>query len=113
MPGSLVLLVSVGRLRRAAIDDVRAIWFTLLASALYVGAMSLGANKADRFIFPAYFFIGTAGAVVAVRRWGRIDRWAHRLAALPSYALPLAWLLLFLLALASEHRLPQVKLWRS
>ena len=113
VPGSLVLIASVGCLRRAAPDDVRRIWFPVLASALYVGAMSLGANKADRFIFPAYFFVGVAGAVVAVRRWDRIDRLARGLASLPVYALPLAWFLLFLLALASEHRLPHVKLWRS
>lgn len=113
MPGSLALLLSVGRARNAAIEDRRGLLFALLAAAVYVAAMSLGANKADRFIFPAYFLVGTAGALVAIRRWPGVDRVAQRLAALPPHALPLAWLLFFILTLATERRLPYVKLWST
>lgn len=113
MPGSLVLLLSVRRLRRMSGPEVRRISFVLLAAAAYVGAMSLGVNKADRFIFPAYFFVGIAGAIVAMRRWTVVDLRARRLAALPPYALPLAWLLLFMLTFATEGHLPYVKFWRS
>jgi 4-amino-4-deoxy-L-arabinose transferase-like glycosyltransferase len=113
MPGSLVLLLSMGRLRRLSARDVRRVSFVLLAAAVYVGAMSLGANKADRFIFPAYFLVGIAGAIVAMRRWTTVDQWARRLAALPSYALPLAWLALFILTFATEGHLPYLKFWRS
>lgn len=113
LPGSLVLLVSAGRLRHATPDERRAASFALLAAAAYVAAMSLGASKADRFIFPAYFIIGAAGALVAMRRWNGVDRLARRLAALPVYGLPLAWLSLFILTLATEGRLPYVKFWTS
>lgn len=113
MPGSLVLLLSAGRLRRLSARDGRRVCFVLLAAAAYVGAMSLGANKADRFIFPAYFFVGIAGAIVAMRRWTVVDRWARRLAALPPYALPIAWLVLFILTFATEAHLPYLKFWRS
>ncbi|MSO46081.1 MAG: hypothetical protein EXQ59_04865 [Acidobacteria bacterium] len=113
IPGSLVLLLSAGRLRNATPAERRAVSFALLAAAAYVAAMSLGANKADRFIFPAYFIVGTAGALVAMRRWNGVDRLARRLAALPADGLPLAWLSLFILTLATERRLPYVKFWTS
>ncbi len=113
LPGSLVLLLSAGRWRHAAPAERRAVSFALLAAAAYVAAMSLGAFKADRFIFPAYFIVGTAGALVAMRRWPGVDRLGRRLAAVPVYGLPLAWLLLFILTLATDRRLPYVKLWTS
>ena len=113
LPGSLALLVSAGHARQTSSEDRRAILFALLAAAAYVAAMSLGSNRADRFIFPAYFLVGSAGAVVAMRRWPGVDGVARRLAALPPYSLPLAWLLLFMLTLATERRLPYIKLWSS
>jgi hypothetical protein len=113
MPGSLALLLNAPRLRYASAGARRSMAFALLTAALYVAAMSLGANKADRFIFPAYFSVGTVGAVVAVRRWDWAHRLATRLAASPPYVLPLVWLGLFMLGLATEHRLPRVKLWTS
>ena len=42
--------------------------FAVATGALYVTVMSIGANRADRFIFPAYVILGTAGAGVAVRQ---------------------------------------------
>jgi hypothetical protein len=108
IPGSLVLLLSGSRLPTATPRERGAVSFALLAAAAYVGAMSLGANKADRFIFPAYFSVGVAGAIVAMRRWQGVDRLARRLATLPAYALPIAWLSLFILTLATERRLPYI-----
>ena len=102
-----------GRIRRLSARDGRRVCFVLLTAAAYVGAMSLGANKADRFIFPAYFFVGIAGAIVAMRRWTAVDQWARRLAALPPYALPIAWLVLFILTFATEGHLPYLKFWRA
>ncbi len=113
IPGSVVLLLSVRRLATASAAARRAASFALLAAAVYVVAMSIGANKADRFIFPAYFFVGTLGAVVAMRRWNVVNRVALRVAALPPYTLPLVWLGLFMLGLATEYRLPRIKLWTS
>ena len=109
-PGSWVLLWLSRRARAVSFDELRPVYFAVLAAAIYVLAMSLGANRADRFIFPAYFFVGIAGAVVAMRRWTRVQAFAYRLAALPPYALPVAWLLLFILTLVTTPRLPYVKL---
>lgn len=102
VPGSLVVLLSAGRRRRAASTERRGVWFAVLVAAMYVAAMSVGTNKADRFIFPAYFVVGIAGAVVAMRRWHQVDALARRLASFPSYALPLAWLALVLVTLATN-----------
>jgi hypothetical protein len=99
MPGSFVLLWSASRGQYASRRDRQGVWFAILATAMYVGAFSLGANRADRFIFPTYFFVGVAGAVVASRRWKTVDAVARRLDSLPAYALPLGWLVLFLLTL--------------
>jgi 4-amino-4-deoxy-L-arabinose transferase-like glycosyltransferase len=51
-------------------------------AALYVALFSLSDRKAERYIFPAYFFAGGAGAVAAIRQWPtlravveRLDRW--------------------------------------
>jgi hypothetical protein len=112
VPGSLVLLASAPRFRRLRTDEARRVLFVALAAAAYVCAMSLGANKADRFIFPAYFLVGVAGAIVAMRRWTRVESWARKVAALPGYALPLAWLALFLLTFVTEGHLPYLKFWR-
>ena len=78
-------------------------------AAAYVAVMSLGATRAERFILPAYFALGVAGALVAVRRWGFAARLADRVAGLPPFALPLAWLLLILAALPFELYVPYVK----
>jgi hypothetical protein len=114
LPGSLGLIVSVAWLRqRARVTWRGPVTFAILVAATYVVVMSLGANKADRFIFPAYFAVGIAGTVVAARRWASIGRAAQRLADLPVYVLPLVWLVLFLVGVAAEHQLPRVKFWTT
>lgn len=114
VPGTLALIVAVVRPRK--VDKVRGrevggLYFAMGVAIVYVAAMSLGQNKADRFIFPAYFFVGVTGALVAMRRWEGVDRFAQRLARLPPHALPLAWLLLYLVALPFELNVPYVKFW--
>jgi 4-amino-4-deoxy-L-arabinose transferase-like glycosyltransferase len=113
LPGSLVLLISASRARLASTPARRRLVFALTTTAAYIGAMSVGANRAERFIFPAFFIIGSAGAVVAMRRWPRVDRAALRLASAAPYALPLAWLGLFMLTLATSQGLPYVEIWSS
>jgi hypothetical protein len=110
LPGSLVVAGAARRFTDASAESRRAVLFVLLAAATYVATMSLGANKAERFIFPVYFLIAALGTVVAVREWSGVDRVARRLAALPPYSLPAAWLALFVLTLAIARYLPYVKL---
>ena len=86
-----------------------AVLFPLAVAALYVGVMSLGANRADRFIFPAYFAVGVTGAVVAIRRWPRVDDLARRIARFEPYGTPILWLVLFLVTFATASRLPYVQ----
>jgi peptidoglycan/LPS O-acetylase OafA/YrhL len=114
LPGSISLLLALVRKTTTSCCEpsrrqVQALFFAVCTSAMYVAALSLGRNKADRFIFPAYFILGVAGSLVAVHRWERVNRLAQRLARLPPYALPLMWLALFLLALPFELYVPYVK----
>ena len=53
--------------------------FTAAALALYVGLFSLSGRRADRYIFPAYYVVGAAGAVAALRSLPRLRRLALRL----------------------------------
>ena len=46
---------------------------------LYVGAFSLFDRRADRYVFPAYYAVGAAGAVWALSRASRFVRFATRL----------------------------------
>jgi hypothetical protein len=46
---------------------------------LYVGLFSLSDRLADRYIFPAYYAVGCAGAVAAVRMFPRFRRFVERL----------------------------------
>jgi len=49
------------------------------ALLLYVGVFSLFDRRADRYVFPAYYLVGAAGAVAAIRRWPALRRVAERL----------------------------------
>jgi hypothetical protein len=114
-PGTLALLVAAARPRRVRASrtgsrqNLQGLCFAIAAAAAYVGVMSLGATRAERFILPAYFAAGIAGALVAIRRWNGPARVADRLADLPPFAVPLAWLLLLLAALPFELYVPYVK----
>jgi hypothetical protein len=88
---------------------VQGLCFAVGAAAAYVAVMSLGATRAERFVLPAYFFLGVAGTLVAVRRWHGPARIADRLANLRPPVLALAWLLLVLAALPFELFVPYVK----
>jgi hypothetical protein len=76
---------------------------------MYIGAFSLSDRRADRYIFPAYYAVGAAGAVVALRSWPWLRALAMRLdrAWLPAAA----WSALFLAHLvAGRLGLPTIKL---
>lgn len=85
--------------------------FAAAASGLLVAAFALADRKADRFIFPAYFILGAAGAVTAVRCWPRLSR---IVGALDRPWVPAAiFLAMFLLRLVSGSHLPRLTFWRS
>ena len=54
-------------------------WFALVTALVLAGAFSLAHRKADRYIFPAYFFIAAAGAGPALRLAPRLTRFARTL----------------------------------
>jgi len=56
-----------------------AVAFVAGALLLYVGVFSLFDRRADRYVFPAYYLVGAAGAVAGVRRWPALRRVAERL----------------------------------
>jgi len=92
-----------GVTRSESFDGLR---FAVLASALLIAAFAAADRRADRFIFPAYFFFGAAGAVLATRWSPRLSRVVDRL---DRPWVPAAfWMALFLLRLASGPHLPRL-----
>lgn len=90
-------------------DTRAAVLFSTAAALMYIGAFSLSDRRADRYIFPAYYAVGAAGAVVALRSWPWLRALAMRLdrAWLPAAA----WSALFLAHLvAGRLGLPTIKL---
>jgi len=84
--------------------------FSLAAVALYVGLFSLSDRRADRYIFPAYYAVGAAGGVTALRIVPPLRRLAERLDRpwLPA----VVWAAAFAAHLfAGRLGLPTVKLW--
>jgi 4-amino-4-deoxy-L-arabinose transferase-like glycosyltransferase len=113
-PGTLALLVAAATSRRGSWRivtprEARGLYFALCVAAAYVAVMSLGATRAERYILPADFAVGVAGALVAVRRWAWCARVAARLPTLRPYALPFAWMVLILAALPFELYVPYVR----
>jgi hypothetical protein len=53
--------------------------FAVGLTLLYVVAFSLSARRADRYVFPAYYAVGAAGAVLALSRSVRLRAAAERL----------------------------------
>jgi 4-amino-4-deoxy-L-arabinose transferase-like glycosyltransferase len=82
--------------------DAREVWglvFAVLAAALTIGLMSFSDRRADRFIFPVYFVVAAAGAVVAMR-WSPLM--ARVVAVMDRPWVPAAvWLALLCLRLAT------------
>ena len=72
---------------------------------------SLSDRHADRYIFPAYFLVGIAGAAIGLQRSARVRRLAAAVERLRPFEQAAAWLLLTLLALAARFiNLPRVQL---
>jgi Dolichyl-phosphate-mannose-protein mannosyltransferase len=86
-------------------------WFALAVAGLYLVLFSLSDRRADRYIFPAYYALGAAGAVVALRRWPWLRRLAERVDRRPFAPAALFGLLFVLHVAAGRLGLPTVKLW--
>jgi 4-amino-4-deoxy-L-arabinose transferase-like glycosyltransferase len=84
--------------------------FALAVAALYVGLFSLSERRADRYVFPAYYAIGAAGAVAGLRLLPALRRLVARL---DRPWLPAAvWAGTFAAHLfAGRLGLPTIKLW--
>ncbi len=121
-PWSIVALVALWKWRAAsstgaaapapaASADARAgVWFAAAVVLLYLGAFSLSDRRADRYIFPAYYAIGAAGAVAALRLSAWLRRLVERLDR--PWVPAAAWCALFAAHLfAGRLGLPTVKLW--
>ncbi len=84
--------------------------FALAATVLYVGLFSLSDRRADRYLFPAYYVVGAAGGVAALRASTVLARVAG---ALDRPWVPAAvWAVAFAAhVLAGRLGLPTVKVW--
>jgi hypothetical protein len=99
--------------RDAAADPLamRGLLFAVTASFVLLVLFSFSDRKADRFIFPAYYFMAAAGGVAAIRSAPALSRAVDRL---DRPWVPAAfWIGLFLLRLATGTHLPQFTFWRS
>jgi hypothetical protein len=86
--------------------DLGGLVFVAVTAALVVVLMAFSDRRADRFIFPAYFLVAAAGAVVAAR-WSPF--FARVVATVDRPWVPAAvWLALFLLRLATGAHLPRL-----
>jgi len=84
--------------------------FVAATVVLYVGLFSLSDRRADRYIFPAYYAVGAAGGVAALRAMPRLARLAG---SLDRPWVPAAvWAATFAVHLfAGRLGLPTVKVW--
>ena len=91
--------------------DTRGLLFAVTASVLLIVLFSFSDRKADRFIFPAYYFIAGAGGVAAIRYSPLLSRMVNRLDR--PWVPAACWMALFLLRLITGSHLPQFTFWRS
>lgn len=98
---------------READDDtgLQGMWFAIVAAVALTAAFSLAHRKADRYIFPVYFFIAGGGSGAALRRWPRLQRFA---ANADRAWLPAAlYVVLVVITLVSTGKLPRFTFWRT
>ena len=96
MPWSLVAIAAVvpamrARLTRGPGDWVRFAGFAALVTIALVAARDA---RADRYVFPAYFFAASAGVIVACARWPRAATWADGLDRMWPWGPAVLWLAL-------------------
>jgi hypothetical protein len=97
-----LLAVVQGRTREQfELASSRGIQWVVLTTVVFIAVLSPALVRAERFIFPAYFAIGSVGVVAAIRTFAGAGRLALRV---DRYAwLPVAtWMVTFLLSLGSK-----------
>ena len=90
---------------------MRGLLFASAASLVLIVLFSFSDRKADRFIFPAYYFMAAAGGIAAIRSSPILARVVNRLDR--PWVPAACWIALFLLRLATGSHLPQFTFWRS
>jgi hypothetical protein len=80
-PWSLVAIAALVPAMRARLTPGSADWvrFAGIAALVTIALVAARDARADRYVFPAYFFAASAGLVVACARWPRVATWADRL----------------------------------
>jgi 4-amino-4-deoxy-L-arabinose transferase-like glycosyltransferase len=101
---------STNRMRDGALKGAA---FCAIVSTVYLVAFSVFERRADRYIFPVYYFAAAWWAVYAFRLWPALKRrmWRATRAAYP-YEQAALWFGTFLLALAASLYLPDFTFWR-
>ena len=79
-PWSVILAVFSWHRRELRPDGVTR-WMVYCAAATIAMVMlvALRDTKADRYVFPAYFFAAAGGTLLAIFRWKLADEWALKL----------------------------------
>lgn len=95
-PWSVVALLAIVPARTRLLPEGVRAWtgFALLASAATLALVAARDTKADRYIFPAYFFVASAGVIFACARWPRVSAIAKRLDRYGPWGAALLWLAL-------------------
>jgi len=84
--------------------------FAIATVVLYVGLFSLSDRRADRYVFPAYYAVGAAGGIAALRASPRLRRLAERLDR--PWVPAAVWAVAFSAHLfAGRLGLPTIKVW--
>lgn len=102
---------SGGARNRIASPAWQGAWFAVVSSLVLTVGFSLAERKADRYLFPVYFILGAAGAVIAVRRFGWLRRVVDRLDR--PWVPAVFYVVLFLAAMLTAGLLPTFTFWRS
>jgi hypothetical protein len=95
-PWSVAALLAIAPARTRLLPEGVRAWtgFALLASAATLALVAARDTKADRYIFPAYFFVASAGVIYACARWPRVSAVAERLDRYGPWGPALFWLAL-------------------
>ena len=95
-PWSLVAIAAVVPAMRARLTPGSADWvrFAGIAALVTIALVAARDARADRYVFPAYFFAASAGVVVACARWPRVATWADRLDRMWPWGPAVLWLAL-------------------
>jgi len=79
------------RLTSGSTDWVR---FATVAAVVTVALIGARDTRADRYVFPAYFFAASAGVIAACLRWPRVSEWTVVLDRTWPWGPALLWLAL-------------------